>query len=77
MPTTKKATKKQEKKEVAVELLAKALEGRASLERYGDQRGTIVAFRGAKEIFWVDFYELQRVMQEFTQVIEIKDKKPV
>lgn len=77
MPTTKKATKKQEKKEVAVELLAKALEGRASLERYADHRGTIVAFRGSKEIFWVDFYELQRVMQEFTQVIEIKDKKPI
>ena len=77
MPTTKKATKKQEKQEVAVEILAKALEGRASLERYGDDRGTIVAFRGGKEIFWVDFYELKRVMEEFNQIIEIKDKKPI
>lgn len=73
MPKPKKA----QKPEVAVEILAKALEGRASLERYGDERGTIVAFRGGKEIFWVDFYELKALVAKFDEIIEIKDKKPI
>ena len=74
MPRTKKSA---EKPEVSVELLAKALEGRASLERYGDDRGTIVAFRGKNEIFWVDFYELKALVAKFDEIIEIKDKKPL
>ena len=74
MPRTKKTT---EKPEATVELLAKALEGRASLERYSDDRGTIVAFRGGKEIFWVDFYELKALVEKFDEIIEIKDKKPL
>ena len=63
------------KPEPTVDILAKALEGRASLEHYSDERGTIVAFRGAKEIFWVDFYELKELVENFTETIKIKLKK--
>lgn len=72
------ATKKKTltpKLEPTVDILAKALEGRASLEHYSDERGTIVAFRGSKEIFWVDFYELKKLVEDFTETIKIKLKK--
>lgn len=72
---TKKNTKKTPKPEPTVEILAKALEGRASLEYYSDERGTIVAFRGNSEIFWVDFYELKKLVEDFTEVIKIRIKK--
>lgn len=72
------ATKKKTltpKPEPTVDILAKALEGRASLEHYSDERGTIVAFRGSKEIFWIDFYELRKLVEDFTETIKIKLKK--
>lgn len=72
---TSKPTKKLVKPEPTVEILAKALEGRASLEHYSDERGTIVAFRGNKEIFWVDFYELKKLVEDFTETIKIRVKK--
>lgn len=69
---TKKTKTATPKKEPTVELLAKALEGRASLEHYSDERGTIVAFRGKREIFWIDFYELKNLVEDFTETIKIK-----
>lgn len=73
---TKKDRKLQPKPEPTVDILAKALEGRASLEHYSDERGTIVAFRIKDGLtFWVDFYELQKLVEDFAEVIKIRVKK--
>lgn len=58
------------------EILARRLSGRVTLEKYPKQ-GTIVAFRGNKEIFWVELSELSEIVADFTEIISLQDKKTV
>lgn len=55
-------------------IIRRALTGRMTLELYNKQ--AIVAFRGKREIFWVDFDQLNEIIKDFSLTIETMRKKP-
>ncbi len=73
---TKSETPKKPQAENRGEILARRLNGRVTLEKYPKQ-GTIVAFRGNKEIFWVELSQLSEVVADFTEIISLQDKKTI
>lgn len=51
------------------EVLAKALEGRASLEINNKSGVVTIVFIGAKEAFWVDYSEMKKIMADFEVIV--------
>jgi hypothetical protein len=57
------------------EILHRGIQGRVTLEFYKDH-GHIIAIRGNKEIFWVEFSEFAKLYQEFEEIVIARTKKP-
>lgn len=74
--TTKSETPKTPHTDNRGEILARRLNGRVTLEKYPKQ-GTIVAFRGNSEIFWVELSELSQIVEEFNEIKNLQEKKTI
>ncbi len=72
----KNETPKQPHTDNRGEILARRLNGRVTLEKYPKQ-GSIVAFRGNSEIFWVELSELSEIVADFTEIISLKEKNTI
>jgi len=62
-----KEIKKQEK----ANLISHALYGKVRLEHY-KERGFVVSFKGNKEVFWLDWDRLKKIIEKFDELVKIK-----
>lgn len=62
-----------QEKTVRSEVVLRKLQGRVALEKYPD--GYVVTFRGKREIVWVRWEDLKKLVSDFEEVLQIKEKK--
>jgi len=53
------------------QLISHALYGKVRLEHY-KERGFVVSFKGNKEVFWLDFKRMEKIMEKFAELVKIK-----